>query len=382
MGPKILTIEDNLMIRVMIAKAFQSFECELLEAGNGVEGLAVAGREKPDLIILDFSMPVMDGLETLTRLKSDPLLRPIPVVMLTSEAGRDNVLKIAKIGVRDYVIKPFRKEVILERVARIIALSSKGINTGPAPRVDDPLSFVVVDDKPAIVEHIRAGLAQTPWKIQGFSQPEAAMEHCDQSPPDGVLISLSLPGEAAYTLFQFLRANDKTRHVPLFALSVKTAVEEQSRAQQLGFKGIITKPIDPADLKAKICRALNLDTSYKYFQLREDAVVLTLPVDFGPEAANEIMLHLRSKLTAAVDAGMDKLVIDLSQLKTADVHLIKLGLVTIKTCDEMSLKYGLVGSEAARQACQNYDESKDWEFAPDLEAALATLRAKPLAAAA
>ena len=106
MGPKILTIDDSKTIRLIIGKAFKSFDCEVLEAANGVEGLAVAAKEKPDIIILDLTMPIMDGYETLTKLKSDPDLKSIPVVMLTAESGRENVLRIAKQGVRDYLVKP------------------------------------------------------------------------------------------------------------------------------------------------------------------------------------------------------------------------------------------------------------------------------------
>ncbi len=85
MGPKILTIDDSKTIRLIIGKAFKSFDCEVMEASNGVEGLAVAAKEKPDIIILDLTMPIMDGYETLTKLKSDPELKSIPVVMLTAE---------------------------------------------------------------------------------------------------------------------------------------------------------------------------------------------------------------------------------------------------------------------------------------------------------
>src|SRR2546421_3300655 len=97
---KVLTVDDSKTVRIIVRKAFKSFDCEIIEAGNGVEGLAVAGKETPDLILLDVTMPVMDGVETLTKLKADPALKSIPVMMLTAEGGRDSVLKIAKIGVR------------------------------------------------------------------------------------------------------------------------------------------------------------------------------------------------------------------------------------------------------------------------------------------
>src|SRR6185436_7110188 len=107
-------------IRMIVGKAFRSYACTVLEAENGVAGLAVASREKPDLILLDYTMPVMDGFETLSKLRMDPELKNTPVIMLTAEAGRETVMKIAKLSVRDYLIKPFKDESLVERASRIL----------------------------------------------------------------------------------------------------------------------------------------------------------------------------------------------------------------------------------------------------------------------
>jgi len=114
--PKILSVDDSKMIHRLIEKGFTPYDAELFFAGNGVEGLAAASREMPDLIILDVTMPVMDGVECLMKLKSNSSLRDIPVIMLTAEAGKDNVLKIAKMGVRDYIVKPFNNLELQHRV--------------------------------------------------------------------------------------------------------------------------------------------------------------------------------------------------------------------------------------------------------------------------
>jgi two-component system cell cycle response regulator len=81
--------------------------------------------EKPDLIILDITMPVMDGVTMLTKLKDSAELKSIPVIMLTAESGRENVAYIAKLGVRDYLVKPFQDAQLIEKVQRVITLQSK-----------------------------------------------------------------------------------------------------------------------------------------------------------------------------------------------------------------------------------------------------------------
>jgi len=122
---KILSVDDSRTIRIIVRRAFQSFDCQVVEAANGEEGLATAAREQPDLIILDVTMPVMDGVTMLTKLKADPDLRKIPVIMLTAECGPENILHIERLGVRDYLAKPFKGNELIEKAGRIVSLRKK-----------------------------------------------------------------------------------------------------------------------------------------------------------------------------------------------------------------------------------------------------------------
>jgi len=106
MSHKILSVDDSRTVRMIIQRAFRPFDCTVVEGANGEEGLAAASSEAPDLIILDITMPVMDGVTMLTQLKANPLLKDIPVIMLTAEHGQENVANIVKLGVKDYLVKP------------------------------------------------------------------------------------------------------------------------------------------------------------------------------------------------------------------------------------------------------------------------------------
>ena len=130
MAYKILTVDDSKTIRMIVKKAFKQYDCDLFEAENGVEGLASAAREKPDLIVLDITMPVMNGIEMLGKLKSEADLKDIPVIMLTAESGQDNVMQIVKMGVKDYMVKPFKGQDLIERVEKFLELEPKSIDDG------------------------------------------------------------------------------------------------------------------------------------------------------------------------------------------------------------------------------------------------------------
>ena len=127
MSLKILSVDDSKTIRMIVGRSLKNYDCTVCEAANGEEGLAAAAKELPDLIILDITMPVMDGVTMLGKLKEDPELKGIPVIMLTAESGRENVTFIAKLGVRDYLVKPFKDEQLIEKVSRVVTLTPKAV---------------------------------------------------------------------------------------------------------------------------------------------------------------------------------------------------------------------------------------------------------------
>ncbi len=123
MAHKILSIDDSRTIRMIVTRTLKNHDCIVIEASNGEEGLIAAAAEKPDAILLDITMPVMDGVTMLTKLREDPALKDIPVIMLTAESSRENVAHIARLGVRDYLVKPFKEEQLIEKLGRIIPLA-------------------------------------------------------------------------------------------------------------------------------------------------------------------------------------------------------------------------------------------------------------------
>ena len=366
---KILTTDDSKAVRMIVRKAFRNYDVDILEASNGVEGLAVASKEGPDIILLDVTMPVMDGVEMLTKLKADALLKPTPVVMLTAEAGKENVMKIAKIGIRDYIVKPFKEEVLIEKVGRIIDLKPLDDASNKKRTLKDECHFLVVEDKPAIIKQITDGLAHTPWKVHGAASAGEAIDFCSQKVPDIVIISLSLPDEGYATLFKLLRSQIKTKFTPIFGLAVKTDTAVQQNAQQLGFTTIVTKPIDFEDLEGKVAKAINLDTSERYFQFEEDYLCVKFPKNISQNGMNEISAFLKAKVSDAVDNGFVRVIIDCHEMDNVNVNIIKLLVQAMQTCQELSLKYQLVGSPKVIAECKGFEESKDWTFFESMEKA-------------
>jgi DNA-binding response OmpR family regulator len=266
--------------------------------------------------------------------------------------------------------QPFKEDLLVERVKRVLPLRSKADAPATPRRFDDAIHLLVFDDKPVIVSQIRDGLADTPWKVSSAAIATEALESCSKNRVDLVVVSLSLPNDTASTFCLALReAGGKLACIPAFGLCVKTAVAEQTRAQQVGFANVITKPINIADLKTKITKALRLETSYRYFQTRELALVLTIP-GTEPLTIGAIELSLNEQLTTAVDAGLDTLILDLKQVVKADIALIKLVLEATRASTELGLKTAIIGSDEMRRECCGYEETREWKIVASFEEAI------------
>ena len=125
MSAKILTVDDSKVVRIMVKRALKSYDCVIIEASNGEEGLAAAGRENPDLIMLDVTMPVMSGLEMLAQLRANEALKSIPVVMLTAESAQENIAHADSLGISGYIPKPFKEDNLIEKVKAAVTLNPK-----------------------------------------------------------------------------------------------------------------------------------------------------------------------------------------------------------------------------------------------------------------
>jgi CheY-like chemotaxis protein len=122
MGPRILVVDDSKILRKVIAEALVPFDCDVTESTNGYNALFAIERERPDLILLDVAMPVMDGVYFLERMKSVPEIRDIPVIMMTSRADHKLVPTLPELGAAAHVVKPFKPEALLEVIRRFVAL--------------------------------------------------------------------------------------------------------------------------------------------------------------------------------------------------------------------------------------------------------------------
>ena len=117
MAKKILIVEDDKFLRELIARKLTEAGFEISEAIDGEEGMRKLKEEKSDLVLLDLILPGIDGFEVLSRMKEDPNLKSIPVIILSNLGQREDVEKGLKMGAVDYLVKAhFTPGEIIEKI--------------------------------------------------------------------------------------------------------------------------------------------------------------------------------------------------------------------------------------------------------------------------
>lgn len=209
-GRTILVIDDDPDVRDLLSRLFEKEGFNVLTAADGREGCALARSEKPDVITLDVVMPGVDGWEVLHRLKSDPELQNIPVIVVSmlTEQGLGYAL-----GAADYMTKP----IDVDRMRALLDTYRGGNDT-----------VVVVDDDEDVRALLRHALEGEGWTVVEAANGREALDAVQIAEPAAILLDLMMPDMDGFEFLERLRC-DRASAVPVIVL---TAMDLDAAARQ------------------------------------------------------------------------------------------------------------------------------------------------------
>ena len=123
---RILIVDDDEGLRNLVKKAGENAGFEVLLVEDGEQGLEVAAKHKPALIVLDITMPKLNGRGVLKRLKKNRRLQKIPVIMYSARADQQDRIAAFQLGAEDYVDKPFDMTILMRKIERILEKAADG----------------------------------------------------------------------------------------------------------------------------------------------------------------------------------------------------------------------------------------------------------------
>ena len=118
--PVVLVADDEEDIKVVLRMFLEAVGYEVVTAFDGLDALEQIKSAKPDVVLMDIMMPVIDGIEVVRQMKATPGIRDIPVVMLTAAAQSDMVERAIQAGAADYIVKPFEPEAVQRAIEKVL----------------------------------------------------------------------------------------------------------------------------------------------------------------------------------------------------------------------------------------------------------------------
>jgi len=243
---RVLTVDDSSSMRMIIKKALSSLELELSQAEDGQQGLDQAAAVKPDLILLDITMPVMDGPTMLKELRARG--DKTPVILLTAESGTSVIGPLVPLGFTDYIVKPFKAEELQNKVKKLLQVSTKTA-ANPAEATGDAaaqpaegkpvVDVLIVDDMENVAKQFRTLLPEA-VKMDAAQTAQTASALCRERVYRGVVLDLDIPGVDTASLARQLRAMQPK--ALFYGLGMRNMPNPEAAAKEKGLDGILLKP--------------------------------------------------------------------------------------------------------------------------------------------
>jgi CheY-like chemotaxis protein len=243
----VVVIDDASVVREVIVKNLQKIgfeENNIFQADDGLAGVNILRAEKIDLIISDWNMPKMDGLELLHTIKQYPELASIPFIMITSETEKDKVDEAFKAGVNQYICKPFKPDYFEEKIQQTLGKNLYGSK-----------QVMVVDDSPVIrhiVEKQLKMLGFGGFNFVGANNGVEALSMLEENKIDLIITDLHMPDMDGIEFIHEVRENEKTDLIPVLMITSDYSPDKMLEAYEAGVDEFMQKPFKVVALEEKI----------------------------------------------------------------------------------------------------------------------------------
>lgn len=284
----VLLVDDDPIIRRSMEVQLQAIGVQVLKAENGARALEILGTMPVDLVLMDGFMPILDGFSTCAQIKEDPLLKHIPIIMLTSMRGEAKSRAFAA-GADDFLNKPPHFQELLSRLAnhlRLVSLRQRSAATAPSWLVEHPGRARVLvimgdaDARNALATHLR----RLNLDVRTAAHLKSAATFLSVESPELLILEDALPDGDGLAFCRKLRNFRITQELPILLILGADKLEGSNRDLGLGLFDLLLKPFEFQELEL---RTRNL--------LRQGALSISCS-SHGYKAGREVLLDPRTGL--------------------------------------------------------------------------------------
>ena len=360
--PRILTVDDSRPIRMIVSKALVEMGFEVGEAEDGNDGLKKLAEGAFDLVVLDVTMPNLDGPGMLAKMREGG--DKTPVLMLTSESKTSIVAALMKLGISDYLLKPFKADELRAKVLKALKLpanysaSNAGASAASPEAGDGRLVMLVIDDMENVHKKLRVMIPEAVGLETAMSVQEG-LTAVRGKKFKAILVDAEIQAGGAAPVVKQLRLLQPDAGI--WGMALRSANNVAKEMRDLGFDDALLKPFTQDAIDALIEQYAVKNEML--FVAKEDLIELT---EFlGKEDKLE---RYFAKLSADVKAVVQKLgeacfekaVIDATRIPLQQPARVAQFLVdTFKVASDLGIVIKVVGSPELPRAMRGFQETKD-----------------------
>ncbi|MGB4057299.1 MAG: PleD family two-component system response regulator [Alphaproteobacteria bacterium] len=269
MSARVLVVDDILPNVKLLEAKLTSEYYEVLTASNGKEALEKVATLSPDLVLLDVMMPGMDGFEVCTRIKQNPLLAHIPVVMVTALTDTEDKVRGLESGADDFLSKPINDIALMARVRSLVRLkmaldewrarehtaNDLGVVEKSSTVMSESVEkahILVVEDKDFEQRKVQDTLTRDNDTTTIAETGMKAMELVALHNFDVLIVSLNLANEDGLRLCSHLKSNERTRSTPIVMIGSEEDMPRIAHGLEIGAHDYILRPVDRNELQARV----------------------------------------------------------------------------------------------------------------------------------
>jgi CheY-like chemotaxis protein len=204
---KILLVEDDGIQIELIKRHLEPIGHDVIVARTGQEGIKLAEKQRPDLILMDMIMPGMHGLEASIKLKENPHTHNIPIIALTIMSSPKFVQECYNVGIIGYIKKPYDPKALVESVEKIVGKPERRFTR-----------VLIVSGASRLATMIEMRLLRQGYQVHTFAGGKGALSHVQTEKPDVIFLDVSLPEKHVTLIFEELGKSEATKGIPVILL--------------------------------------------------------------------------------------------------------------------------------------------------------------------
>ncbi len=371
--PIILTVDDSRAVRTIVSKQVKDLGFDVAEAEDGVLGLAKLAECQYDLVILDVTMPNMDGPAMLAKMRDAGNMTP--VIMLTSESKRSIIAGAMKSGITDYILKPFKPEELRAKILTVLqggggaeevvapsmpgGMAAAGVADGPAPsREGGAKQFVdvmVVDDMENVHKRLR-GMLPNHLTMNGFTSAQSALASAREKVYRVILMDTEIPDVNSAVLAQQIKVLQP--HASFVALTLRTSGDPTKEPRDQGFSDVMFKPFTQDHIDDFLVQYFDNQD----FLTNDDNLLKVAPFTGKPERLDRYYGRVAQLFPAALNkvaaACYEEIVLDLSKVPTQGDRLPKLLVTVAEQVKDVGMSMSVVGTPDVQKVLAQFEETR------------------------